>query len=441
MNLGVLVHGQGAPGEMIAIRDHVGWARYVTAGRDGRFAVRLAPGEYTFRHNTRTAKLEVSRDSFEWSGWEPIKPPERHFGFILAAADPVWPGGAERWLLHMAQVDGCAGVVFTQQGHTGQGGDRLLQKLTGIVPVYHGVDALKEQVDRASVVVDWRCSALRSVLPAQRMHRPRIVRVSHSPVEDGGAVAAHRQAADYVDKWVAVSKSADYCVRAATHRGVYPEVIPNPIDAEALNALVPDDIAKAKAEAFGFGPCDRVATMMCRLSPEKRPEFAFHLARALPEQWKVILAGDGLEFDRLAGMVMRDPVLRDRVVMPGAVPASLAIGVADVVVVASEYESFNYTIAEAWALFKPVASTPVGLAAEHQDWVILIGRNAGPEEALALAAEVGDYRPNGEGHRRWPGVERQETWVRRNLGIKEFRRRWLEVIETEQNALGKEVAA
>lgn len=430
MSRGALMHGRGEPGEMIVIRDAVGRNKRVIAGRDGRFAVRLKPGRYTFRHNDGTRELEV--DSAESGTWGPFQRCDsevhRRRGFIIAAADPVWPGGAERWMLHMAGIKDppCLGVVFAHSGHPAQGGEKLLDKLVGVAPVYHGLYELKNQVDTAEVVVDWRCDPLRSVLPAERHRRPRIVRVSHSPEEDEGAVAAHRNAASYVDRWVAVSASAARCIGES----VKPDrvrIIRNAIDVESLRQSMPDNPGVVKREDFGIDPCCAVAVMLCRLSPEKRPEFALDLARELPSHWRVILAGDGMEYDRIAGMVMRDSLLREKVVMPGVVSASTAIGVADVVVVASRYESFNYTIAEAWALFKPVASTPVGLAAMHPDWVIPIDRNAGRAAAADLAWKLdfhGDNRAKTDWTYRWPGVERQERWVRANLGIEKFRSEW-----------------
>lgn len=359
--------------------------RRIVTTRSGDFATTLAPGLYQVEGPDGAQTLMVGDDGeVAWSG-ATCRPSQRVPAFGIVAGDPIWPGGVERWMEHLVQVQDppCLGVAFETMTKASFGAQQCLAMLRAHVPVEIGIEAVREMTRRAAVLIDWRCAALPGLLSPSRSLRPRIVRASHSPPECRWALDHYRQVAPYTDTWVGVSKSAVDCI---PNQGHTVPIIPNAV------GPVPSDEGLEETKAFyrahlGLDASNqKLACILTRFGREKRPDFGLALARALPADWKVLIAGLGYEFDRIAGEVMRDADLRRRVIMPGALDAWTAIALSNAVIVPSEYESFCRVIAEAWLMGKPVASTPVGLAAEYLDWVYPIGPSASENDAADVAA-------------------------------------------------------
>lgn len=379
-----LLEGVGVPRAVLTFRGD-GAIRRVVANRSGHFAVRLGAGSYTVEEVDGARTLILGPDGEpQWTVTHQ-RSPERVPGFAIVAGDPIWPGGVERWMEHLVQIQDppCLGVAFGRVTAASYGAQACLAMLRQHVPVEVGVDAVERLCRRAAVLVDWRCPDLPRLLPSCRALRPRIVRVSHSPPECAWARRYHAETADYTDTWVAVSASAVQCV-PRTVREIL--VIPNAVASVPAPEELDEPMQRAAAQ-WGLESTEpKLACLLTRFGREKRPDFGLTLARALPQDWKVLIAGLGYEFDRLAGEVMRDSSLRGRVLMPGAVDPWTAIALSRAVIVPSQYESFCRVIAEAWLLGKPVAATPVGLAAEHPEWAYPIGSGCTLDDAIDVAA-------------------------------------------------------
>lgn len=379
-----LVEGVGVPRAVLTFRGE-GESRRVVANRSGNFAIRLAIGSYTVEEADGARTLILDADGKALWTVTRQRSTERVPGFAIVAGDPIWPGGVERWMEHMVQIQDppCLGVAFGRVTPASYGSKACLAMLRQHVPVEVGVEAVERLCRRAAVLVDWRCSDLPRVLPSCRALRPRIVRVSHSPPECAWARQYHAETAGYTDTWVAVSASAVQCV-PGTVREVL--IIPNAVASVPAPEELEERMQWAAAQ-WGLESTEpKLACLLTRFGREKRPDFGLTLARALPQDWKVLIAGLGYEFDRLAGEIMRDSSLRGRVIMPGAVDPWTAIALSRAVIVPSEYESFCRVIAEAWLMGKPVAATPVGLAAEHPEWVYPIGSGCRLDDAIDVAA-------------------------------------------------------
>lgn len=365
------------PNSRIMVRcQRTGSEHQMVATRGGRARVSLPSGDYVMRADQAETSITVDARGRVAIGGEKSGGKPARSGFVILAENPVWPGGAERWMTHLAQLATvpCVGVVFAKPVRSFNGLERKLQRWTR---VSGGSKAVAEAIERAAVIVHYHNSWAPTFLRRDTPDRPKVIQVIHAPPEDPHCHGLIRKPKIPVDAYVAVSKAA---ARVAPP-GSNVVVIPNAVD-----DLDPSQDTRLFRQFIGLRPDSRVALFLGRLSPEKKPDFALDVAAALPESWQVVIAGDGSMYDRLAAMVARNSVLRGKVLLPGTVDSAMALSIAECVLVPSMYESFCYTIAEAWKARVPVAATRVGLAEEHPEWVYPIDSEPSMTEALDVAA-------------------------------------------------------
>jgi len=145
--------------------------------------------------------------------------------------------------------------------------------------------------------------------------------------------------------------------------GVHPDrirVIPNAVDIESFSRLPDQREARRKLSLSG-----RVVLSLGRLAAVKRIDRLLlvmpELARMFPDI-NLVIAGEGPDRGYLEAAATRQG-LQGRVRFTGRVDhrtAMLYLRAADILVVASDWETFPHTILEAWAAGTPVVATPVG---------------------------------------------------------------------------------
>jgi len=160
--------------------------------------------------------------------------------------------------------------------------------------------------------------------------------------------------------------------------------IPNGIDTEAL-ARKPKPsglrVVKRKGE-FWIGT-------LAGLRPVKQLPLLVEACVGLPENWHLVILGDGPEKDVIREAATNAEISH-RVHLPGAVsdPASV-IGLFDIFALSSKSEQFPLSVAEAMAAGLPIAAPDVGdirnmLSAENRPYIAV------PNDAFALSCMLED---------------------------------------------------
>ena len=104
------------------------------------------------------------------------------------------------------------------------------------------------------------------------------------------------------------------------------------------------------------------------------------------EQVSAVLVGDGPDREKFENLA-RQHGLAERVTFPGAMPASDAFALGELMVVPSRNESFPYVVIEAIAAQKPLVATRVGGIPEILEAGVLVA----PGDAGALADVIRDF--------------------------------------------------
>ncbi len=156
--------------------------------------------------------------------------------------------------------------------------------------------------------------------------------------------------------------------------------IANGIDTKALaKKPKPSGLRVVKREGeFWIGT-------LAGLRPVKQLPLLVEACVGLPENWHLVILGDGPEKDAIRDAAVKAEISH-RVHLPGAVsdPASV-IGLFDIFALSSKSEQFPLSVAEAMAAGLPVAAPDVGdirtmLSAENRPYI------AGPNDAFALGS-------------------------------------------------------
>jgi len=178
------------------------------------------------------------------------------------------------------------------------------------------------------------------------------------------AVAHGDGSSSFTRAVMASNRSADLmvaCSPAAVDtfpQGVRGKVICNAVNLERLK---PSPAARRLRESL-LGGARHLLGFVGRFSWEKNPYEAIHVLRALPQEWRLVMVGDGEERGAVESLV-RQHGLGPRAKLLG-VRADVAdlYEAFDAVLVPSTQEGFGYVIAEGWATGTPVFSTSVGAA-------------------------------------------------------------------------------
>lgn len=265
-------------------------------------------------------------------------------GFISVAYSRI--GGTEthhRTLLprlrHVVDVAG-----FVASGFPGGDGTKLQ------VPYATGVAAAKQLAAHCDVLVVWGLSDLLSILPTDR---PKVIAVHHADSSSGWSNDLILQQLDMIDEIVCVNETTATKL-AATGKPTH--YIPNAIDPQRI---VPSNQPSALESEHNIPAHAKIVLFGHRLSEEKRPELAVEIAKLLPDDWVMVIVGDGpLKHD-----VKTAAANCHRVRLVGACE-SLAdwLAISDCFLSLSTFEGFGLSIAEAMAAGVPTLSTATGIA-------------------------------------------------------------------------------
>jgi glycosyltransferase involved in cell wall biosynthesis len=280
--------------------------------------------------------------------WTPVpnsNPSNPRVGFISAAYMEI--GGTETFhrsllprLKDVANVSGFVSTAF----HGGDGA-----KLQ--VPYAKGIKAAQRLSDHCDVLVVWGIQQLREFVSSRR---PRIIAVHHADWSSDWSKDVILDQSDMIDEVICVN--ADTTKKLAE---VFPKPvhwIPNAIDP---HRITPSSKAAALRTEFNIPAHCKVVLFGHRLSEEKRPLLAIEIAKHLPNDWTMVIAGDGAEQNAVKAVAAGC----DHVRIVGAVD-TLAdwLSISDCFLSLSTFEGFGLAIGEAMAAGVPTVATPAGIA-------------------------------------------------------------------------------
>lgn len=249
------------------------------------------------------------------------------------------------------------------------------------VPYATGPQAAMELASQVDVLVTWGVSNLAGILPA---NRPRVISVHHADTSSDWSDSVTRQQLEMIDAIACVNP---YVADQMSSSGKPVVYIPNAIDCDRIRPSVD---ARKLRKRFGIPKAAKVVLFGHRMSPEKRPSLACDIAKELPEDWIMVIAGEGRE----SITVERSAAAFSRLVYVGATE-SLAdwLGTADCFLSLSEFEGFGLSIGEAMLAGVPTVSTSTGIAPGRA--ITLPTDCSASEWAAAIAASGSWSQPAG----------------------------------------------
>lgn len=230
------------------------------------------------------------------------------------------------------------------------GGDPSLLK----VPYYQGREAVSDLCTRADIVVTWGIDALTQLLPKPR---PMVVAVHHGDVNAGWIGETLWQSE--VDEFVCVNREAAEHIK--TKRNLPVHWIPNAVELDRIKTTSNLDAIKASVAG------KKVALFGHRFSEEKQPQLAVEIARYLPSDWLLVMAGDG-------PLKPCNPPANVRLVGHVETLADW-LAVSNCFLSLSTFEGFGLSMAEAHAAGVPIVATPTGIAPQVAASLLPIGAN------------------------------------------------------------------
>jgi glycosyltransferase involved in cell wall biosynthesis len=198
---------------------------------------------------------------------------------------------------------------------------------------------------------------------AAAMKRP-VVFHGHVPFSE-----PYREAIGWANKYVAVSRSVSDAMLAAGLDGTTIVHIPNGIDFRSYG--VTGDERQLLRQQFGVAPDAFVVITLGRLSPEKRLTDvveALSLARRGGHRVELLMAGEAHSSQTTLRQItarVQDLALTSAVRLLGQVADVRPIlGLADALVICSEYEGLPMAALEAMAAGVPIVATDTGALAD-----------------------------------------------------------------------------
>jgi glycosyltransferase involved in cell wall biosynthesis len=218
------------------------------------------------------------------------------------------------------------------------------------VPYATGVEAAKKLAAHCDVLAVWGLSDLAAILPRDR---PKVIAVHHSDASSGWSNDTILKQLDVIDEVVCIHPGVAELLSGC---GKPVHLISNAINPDRieptgkLSELRGDHGINADAKIVLFGH---------RLSEEKRPTLAVQIAQNLPEDWVMVIAGNGPE--QSAAEAAAAGCDRVRFVGPCE---SLAdwLAVSSCFLSLSTFEGFGFAIGESMAAGVPTVATPAGIA-------------------------------------------------------------------------------
>jgi glycosyltransferase involved in cell wall biosynthesis len=291
----------------------------------------------------RIATLHGIENALQW--WPPKEQTPSsgcRVGFLATAYLPI--GGTEtlhRTLLpRLRSVVDLAGFVSTAT-HGGDGEKLEVNYATGS----HAARLLAAHCD---IIVTWGVKTLAQILPAQR---PKVIAVHHADWSSGWSNELILNQLDLTDAVICVNE--DTASRLSSC-GKPVHYIPNAIDPQRI---CPSGKQSELRSRWGISPNAKILLFGHRLSAEKRPTMAVEIAKALPDDWVLVIAGDGPERNAV------EAIASDRVRIVGPCD-SLAdwLSISSCFLSLSTFEGFGLAIGEAMAAGVPTVSTSTGIA-------------------------------------------------------------------------------
>lgn len=280
------------------------------------------------------------RRKFEWKQVDGLR-----VGFLSSGLSVI--GGTETF--HLTIVPRLANVIGFATPGMMLGDWRALG-----VPAYSGYDAIRSLCNESDLIVSWL------VNPRDFGFAGKVIMVHHGPPRE------HEQndASLVGDAIVCVSKATADHLRTLTDKPVH--YIPNAVDPARIVARNAIDV-----------PAKKLCVWLHRFAADKRPDLAIEIARHLPDDWHMVLAGGG---QTITG--------NDRVtILPPAHPGDLLTR-ASCFLSTSRFDGFGLSVAEAIAAGVPVVSSPAGIATEP-GLATIVDHDASPQEwaeAIVTAA-------------------------------------------------------
>jgi glycosyltransferase involved in cell wall biosynthesis len=237
-----------------------------------------------------------------------------------------------------------AGFVAT--GFHGGDGEKLQ------VPYATGINAARRLAEHCEVVVVWGINSLVGILPCDR---PKVIAVHHGDWSSDWSNNLVLDQLNLIDTIVCVN--AHTAIKLAeTGKPVWH--IPNAIDPDRL---VPSGQQLELLSRWGIAEGARIVLFAHRLSGEKQPHMAVRIAKELPHNWVMVIAGDGPERES----VQEAAAGCDRVRVVGSCD-TLAdwLALSHCFLSLSTHEGFGLSVGEAMAAGIPTVSTPTGIANE-----------------------------------------------------------------------------
>lgn len=227
------------------------------------------------------------------------------------------------------------------------GGDGRSLSVPYAVGQQHG----KQLASNCDVLICWGINPIQSFLPTSR--RPKVIAVHHADTSSDWSNDQILNQLDVIAEIVCVNESVTKFLASC---GKPVHFIPNAIDPERVKTS-----GKQKDLRFDFGITSesKIVLFGHRMSDEKRPELAVQIARRLPKEWVMVMAGDG-HAKHAAETAAGES---DQVRIVGQCD-SLAdwLSISDCFLSLSTFEGFGLSIAEAMLAGVPTVSTPTGIA-------------------------------------------------------------------------------
>jgi glycosyltransferase involved in cell wall biosynthesis len=304
--------------------------------------------------------------NLRFTGQIPFQPAARRRAMpsVAVIGPSAYVGGAELWC--EALVKATAGRInwrgFGVCG-AGQIDPIMLERWERLAPVALGEDNVRRLCKAADITVGWGVSGVRAVVPARKL----MVSVSHSPGQSKWARRLHHSMPENIDAWVAVSRLALGAIPARFRKQAV--VIPNGADPERCRASQ----AHRTAVRRSWGITDkniRVVGMLGRISLEKDVGALIRAIKALPKRYVGIAVGDGsMDQQGLAAAALKTGRVK---ILPAVSDVGPVLAGFDMLLGASDYESFWLAGVEAMLARKPIVSTKVGILVDHPKLACLI---------------------------------------------------------------------
>lgn len=185
--------------------------------------------------------------------------------------------------------------------------------------------------------------------------------LEHYAKRTGALTFLHQQIFERADAVQSISRFLAAWATKMGYRGT-PEVVPNGVDIARFTARISSEERMRLRTEFGLSNDDVVIVTASRLTLKNGVDDLIRSLTFLPKQYKVLIAGDGEDRDKLHALVESKEV-KDRVVFLGTRGHGELPGIlqcADIFCRPSLSEGLGNSFLEAMACGLPIIGTPVG---------------------------------------------------------------------------------